>query len=394
VKYFRFMFVIFPALLASCGGAAPNEAVERARRAERATGDIVIGAAAPWSQQGSMLWQGIELAVKEINDAGGVLGRKIKIIKKDDQGEVEAGKLVAQEFVDNPDVVAVIGHSNSYISIPVSIIYEYHGILMLSPLSTSPSLTQRGFKLVFRNIPTDEAFGKRLSEISENLGYKKVLIYYVRNAYGLQLANSFEEHAPDLGVAIPDRKAYSATTRDMMFQYDLGTWKNYYDFDAIFLAGDIPLAASIMVHARKLNISVPFLGGNAMDSEDLLKIAGSAAEGTIVASPFDPKDPDPLTQEFNAAFLREYGVMPDADAAQGYDAVKVLAHAMEKAQSTVPAQVAKSLRSIKGWPGVTGPHTFDGNGDVVGKPIDIRRVRNGHFEFHGNSDMRLSSPSQ
>jgi branched-chain amino acid transport system substrate-binding protein len=109
-------------------------------------------------------------------------------------------------------------------------------------------------------------------------------------------------------------------------------------------------------------------------------VAGAAAEGTTVASYFNPDEPRPEVVRFKAAFTAKFGVPPDAGSALGYDCVRLLAHAMKEARSAVPEDVARALHALQGWPGVTGVFSFDDGGDSA-KPVIFSVVRNGRFEY-------------
>lgn len=378
VKHKAYRVLLLILALAACGSLR-EPAEERAHRAKRAKGDITIGAVWSWSATEEMIGQGIEMAVEEVNASGGVLGRQLRLVQADDESSVNQGMLVSRQFADNLDMVAVLGHFKSYISIPASATYEYSGLLMLSPGSTSARLTRQGFEFVFRNIPTDEAIGRALADFAGQQNLRRVLIYYVKDAYGRGFANSFERRARDLGIQVVDRLSFEkASDRD--FRTVLKNWK-YLEFDAICLVARMPHAGIFTTQARELGIDVPILGSDAMDTREFPEMAGDAAEGTFVASLFHLDDPRPEVKRFVAAFEKRYGVKPPARTVPGYDAVKLLAHAMEKAGSTVPTQVAQALRATQDWSGVTGPHTFAENGDVVAKPVIIKVVRNGRFEF-------------
>lgn len=357
--------------LPSCTEHDP--AGDRARRTARKEGDITIGVAWPFSGVKGFMREGVDMAVGEINEAGGVLGRKLRVIFKDDEGSVSKGRVVAQSFADDPEVVAVIGHCDSHVSIAASPIYEFSGLLMLSPASTNPRLTRQGFKRVFRNIVTDEAIGAELAHYAREKNYKRVIIYYVRNAYGKGLANVFERTASGLGIHIVDRLAYDGVS-EREFGMTLTKWKDL-DYDAIFLAASLPHGAKFIVEARKRNVTAPFLAGDGMDMTLLTEIAGEAAEGTVVGTTFSSDVPRPEVKALNEKFKKKHGALPDLDGATGYDALKVLAYAMEKAGSVVPDRVADALRSLEGWQGVTGIHRFDEHGDVVGKPVIFKVVR-------------------
>ncbi len=286
---------------------------------------------------------------------------------------------MAQSFADNADVVAVIGHYNSYVSIPASPIYEFSGLLMLCPGSTSPKLTRHTFKRIFRSIPSDEEIGAQMADFAAKQGYKQMIIYYADNSYGEGLANAFEGRADDLQLAIVDRLSYDGIS-NKEFRVALTKWQDF-EFDALFVAGTVPVAARFIAEARNMDVTVPVLGGDGLDSPELFQVAGKAAEGTVVASVFATDIPSQNVQQFNESFRSKYGVLPDAWAAQGYDAVKLLCHAIEKGGTTVPDRLAEALASTENWQGVTGLHTFDSKGDVGGKTVVKKVVRNGKFEY-------------
>lgn len=375
------LFVLFSFFffITSCS-ISSEDSEEQARRRARSQGDIVIGVAWPFSTTEHKLRPGIEMAQQEINGAGGVLGRQIELRWADDAGSAPQGRYEAQQFADQKDVIAVIGHYNSRVSIPASAIYQFANILMLSPGSTSPRLTQQGFDLVFRNIPTDDEIGCQLARFAYNQGYHSMLILAAKDTYGRGLANVFETEAGRLNIEIVDRLSYPKNSDETFFQSILERWKQL-SFDAIFIAGTTPEPAYFIRLARKLGVQSPILGGDGLDSPQLWELGGEAAEGTIVATAFHPDVPRPELEQFTSAFQQKYGELPDAWAAQGYDALKLLAYAMEQAGATDPDAVANTLRETRNWPGVTGPHTFDLNGDVVGKPIVLQQVKGQQFVY-------------
>ncbi len=378
------LMLMLPVFAMSCDQSADMKQ-ERARRAERARGDIVIGAVGDWKGAETMhvlFWNGLEMAMDEINAAGGVLGRKIRLLKLDDGGTVSEARIAAQKLADNPDVVAVIGHLEPDPTIAVSITYSYNGMILLSPLTTARELTrQRGFRFIFRNIPNDEEIGRQLAVYAMRQGYKRVLTYYSSNSYGRNLANAFEKYAARLGCFVADRLSYDYNADAVFFRKDLYNWKKNYVFDAIFLAGAGPQSAVFIREVRAMGIQAPIFAGPGLNSPVFFEIAGSAAEGVVTPTAYSLDDPDRETAVFNKAFSARFGFVPDAYAAQAYDAVKLLAYAFQKAGTTVPDKVAQALYATKGWNGVTGSHTFDENGDVVHKPMDFQVVHNGKFEF-------------
>lgn len=351
---------------------------KRAERAERAKGDIVIGVVWPTSVYDDLFDEGVTMAVDELNGGGGVLGRKIKTVIYDDESSVGKGKKIAKKFADNPDVVAVVGHADSDVAIPASVTYEYNGIVFISPGATSPVLTHHDFQYIFRSIPSDVEAGNQLANLAYRKGFKKVAVLYVRNSYGKGLADNFFVKAVELGIDVPTTRSYYAWQKD--FKPLIAEVKKT-EFDAIFLAGAVPLAAKVMKQAREMGVTAPFFGGDGLDAPELWKVAGKTAEGTIVSTVFDPNQPAAITQQFNRKFYSRFKTYPDTWAAQGYDAVKLLAFAFERSRSTVPIVVSSTLRYIEKWQGVAGSYSFNINGDIIEKPIFFKVLRNGKFEY-------------
>jgi branched-chain amino acid transport system substrate-binding protein len=376
----------FLALAASLqfGGCGPSESANAAqapRGAENA-GDIVIGAAWPWVARKDILYrQGLEMAVDQINAAGGVKGRKLRMVFEDDNESVNDGLIVAQRLSSNPEVVAVIGHLQSYVTVPAASIYEGAGVLMIAPTSSDPALTSKGYRHVFRTISTDTETGRQMAEYAAHQGYRRVAIYYVRSDYGRALANAFEEHSTGLGISVTARASYepSAMFDARSFEPTLLQWK-LLEIDAIFLAGEVPLAGRLIAEMRRLGLDQPVLGGDAMSIPELVTGGGAAVEGTVVAAAFHRAEPRPEVARFTRAFQERYSTDPDPGAALAYDAVYALARALEHAKSGTPDDIARALRDLPAWAGVTGPIAFDDKGDLRSRDIIKLVVRGGRFE--------------
>lgn len=378
--------------LAACGGTT-DPAAERAHLAESGKGDIVIGAAWPWAARSQLLYrQGLDMAVAEVNARGGVLGRRLRIVAADDHESVDEGRLVAQRFAEDPNVVAVIGHLQSYVTLPAAPIYDIAGVVLLAPASTDPELTQGHYRHVFRGTFSDLAAGTQLADYAHARGYRSVAIYYGRNAYGRSLANAFEEHATELGIRVAARQSYDPNSPPGAPALDplLNEWKQI-GFDAILLAGETPQAATFVTEARRRGITAPVLGGDALGVPEFLD-AGPAAEGTVIVAAFHPDAPRDEVRRFSGAFRARYGRPPDAAAALGYDAVRLLADAISRAGTTAPDAIAAALHGTRGWEGVTGPFSYDRDGDLPNKPITTITVRGGKFVYLGGASSAVAPP--
>lgn len=364
-------------LLAACS-AGDEPRLERAKRAATATGDIVIGAVWPWQGDKGDLWEGIELAVDEINGSGGVLGRQIRIVKEDDEGSLVKGRLIAQKFAENTDMIAVIGHRYSYIALPASAIYQNAQLVFLTPGATSYQINHRGNDMVFRSIPSNRNLGSRMADYMAARGYRRVAIYYVKDKNSQDMANFFEQRAHDLNLAIVDRRSYMQGTRD--FRSAIQHWKDLYQFDALFLAGYVPEASHFIAQARAMGLTMPIVGGDGLDTRRLINMAGSAAEGVAIPDIYPRDENWPPYRHFDEIYARKHHRPSHSYPALGYDSVHLLVQAIRQANSSVPAEIAKALRTTHRWPGATGAFSFDANGDIPEKRIGVKAVRGGRFD--------------
>ena len=342
---------------------------------------IVIGVAWPFAADNSLFNEGVDLAVKELNTDGGVNGKELKLLKKDDGSEVVKGISIAELFVENKSIQAVIGHRNSYVSLSASAIYEQAGLTMLSPTSTDPELIQNDNRYIFRCIPGDDEIARELAEYLGGQGLKRMVIYYSADAYGKGLADSFEDQAKQNGIKIVDRFNDYASIEELI---RLNSRWQAYGYDGIFVATAMPGGAQFIHDAGQAGIKGSFAAGNTLDSAELSHIGGAVAEGTIVGSVFDPGSDRPEVQSFVESFRAEYQLEPTAYAALGYDAVKLLAAAMEKAGTEDRSEIAEALRNLGRWPGACGVHELGAAGDELGDLVVLKQLQDGKFVYLEN----------
>lgn len=340
---------------------------------------VAVGAAWPWAARGEMLYrQGLQLAQHEINRAGGVNGRPVRLVYGDDRQTVDQGRRVAQRFADDPAIVAVVGHLQSYTTLPAASIYDRAGIVLLAPSATDPTLTERGYRHVFRTTPTSNAIGRHLANTAANRGFQRLLISYVDSEYGRVLANAVERQADARGLSVSRRQAYSPSLHRQP-----GTLRavvrDWTGADAVVLVGSVPGAALLVARARAEGVTLPILGSNAMAVPSLLHLGGAAVEGVTVPTRFHPDAPREPVQRFVEAFRARYGVMPGLSAAAAYDALHVWAAAARRAGSPAPQAVAEALRTLPPHPGATGTLAFTDTGDLTVSSLKTVTVQDGRF---------------
>ena len=372
-----FFLILALLMIFSCGSYSASYK-ERAEKAAENKGDMVIGIVDSSIPPTSFV-QGVKLAVEELNKTGGVLGRAVRPLFYDDRRSIARGRDIASELAKNTDVIAVIGHRYSAVAIGVSVTYEENGMVFISPGGTEQDLIREGNTFTFRNIPDQADSAKAAAEFASRNGYKKMLIIYDRETSGKRLAEIFQGNARDLGIEITDERSYSEWESD--FKLLVSDIIENDKADAIFLGGILPSAARLIKELRDMGCAVPIIGSELLDSQELFSVAGKSAEGTVLFTVFDPKLTSSFTREFVKNFKLLYGVDPDTWAAQGYDAVRLLAYSVEKSGSRVPINISTTLRLLKKWEGITGSYSFKQDGNITGKSLFFKKVRNGNFEF-------------
>jgi branched-chain amino acid transport system substrate-binding protein len=381
-KATRLYLLVACAAISGCRDTETSPA-QRDARARSATGEIVIGVAWPWAARKDVLFgEGLDLAMEQINGAGGIRGRKLRLLRADDHESVNDGRVVAQQLAANPDIVAVIGHLQSYVTLPAAAIYDLAGVVMVAPIATAPELTTQGYSHIFRGTVNDRIVGRALADVAAQRGFHRIAICYIRDGYGRSVSNAFEERAVESGLTVVSRESYdpNAGNDERAYLAILNAWRDQ-RYDAILLAGENPSAANLVKALRQAGVQQPVLGGDAMSSTSLTQLAGASAEGVVVASVFHPDEPRREVHEFVSAFQQRFRRPPDAGAALGFDALHVLADAMHRAGTSAPSAIAQALRQPAPYAGVTGRFAFDSTGEPRDKRVVMTVVRGGQFQF-------------
>ncbi|MBI3074017.1 MAG: ABC transporter substrate-binding protein [Deltaproteobacteria bacterium] len=347
-----------------------------------AGGDIVIGEFGSMTGAtatfGEMTHRGIELAIEEVNAAGGVLGRKVRVLLEDDQSETPQAVSAVKKLIHQDKVVAVLGEVASKRSIAAAPIAQRAKVPMVSPSSTNPELTEKG-DYIFRVCFIDPFQGTVMAKFARNtLKFDKIAVLRdVKNDYSVGLANFFTEQFKALGGTVTLDKSYSEGDKD--FNAQLTAIKATAP-QGIFVPGYYTDVAIVAQQAKKLGLSVPLLGGDGWDSEKLWEIGGESLEGSYFSNHYSKDDQSPRVQKFVTAFKTKYQKPPDGLAAMGYDAAKVLVDAMTRAGATDGKKVRDALAKTTKYAGVTGDITINEKRDAV-KPAVVLKVTKGQFQY-------------
>lgn len=338
---------------------------------------IKIGIAGPKQEiEGDTLfYKGIQMAIDEINNDGGILGMKFETVIKDDKNTLSGTLEIAQNFCLDTNVLAVIGHWTSSHTIPVAQLYDETGVLLITPTATEPTLTQKGYKTIFRNTLSDISTAKKMAEYAQQQGYKNIAIYYKDANNGNDLSKYFEEFAKENGINIIDR--HSSFVDKEEFDSIYSQWK-LKDVDAVFMADDMTDAKAAVAWLKQKDNKLPIISGDDFDAT-LLKYFGKDSENIAFTTFSDSKQNLELFNEFEKKFKAKFNVEPDYYAIKGYDSIKIISYAVQIAKSTAPSKLEKALKSSKGFQGVNGPISFDENGELNSGDVVIKKVINGEI---------------
>jgi branched-chain amino acid transport system substrate-binding protein len=308
---------------------------------------------------------GIKLAVDEVNAAGGIGGKKVRLVTYDDKGDPREAGAAVTRLITLDKVHAVLGEVASKISLAGAPVCQQHKIPMISPSSTNPDVTAKG-DMIFRVCFIDPFQGKVCAKFArENLklkAAKMAILYDQESPYSVGLAEEFEKAFVSMKGKITTKQTYGAGDPDFSSQLtSIRSGKP----DAIFVPGYYTDVGNIALQARKLNIKVPLLGGDGWDSAQLAKIGGKALEGCFYSNHYSQQDPSERVQNFIKKYKEQYKEVPDGLAALGYDAARLLFHAIPKAKSLKGTDLAAAIARTKDFEGVTGKISIDANRNAV-----------------------------
>ncbi|MHC1742739.1 MAG: branched-chain amino acid ABC transporter substrate-binding protein [Syntrophobacteraceae bacterium] len=356
------------ALALACGNALASDPTLK--------GPIKIGLMAPitgsYASEGQEMKQVLDLLAEELNAKGGIQGQKVEVLTQDDGSEAKTSALAAQRLVTQ-GVVAVVGTYGSSVTEPSQSIFNESKIPQIANGSTAVRLTEKGLKYFFRTCPRDDEQGKVAAQTIQKLGVKKLAILHDNSTYAKGLADETKALLKDVAVVFFD----ALTPKEQDYTTILTKLKAAQP-EFVFFTGYYGEAGLLLKQKKDMGWNVPFMGGDATNNPDLVKIAGKdAANGFYFLTPPLPKDlPNEEARSLVVSFTKKYGTAPSSIySLLAGDGFRVLAEAIDKTKSSDPDKLNDYLKkTLKDFPGLTGKIAFNDKGDRVGEVYRVYKV--------------------
>ncbi len=364
-------------LLVGCGGekkAATSNEIKIGGNFEL-TGNV--------ANYGQSTMNGVKLAIKEVNEKGGVNGKKINLIVADNKSEPAEAANATTKLITQDKVVAVIGPVTSSSLIATAQIATDKKIPVLTPTATSPKVTFDNGKvreMIFRSCFIDPFQGEVMARFAANSMKVKTAAIYVDNSsdYSKGLAEVFRNAFTKLGGQIVAEEAF--LQKDTDFKSAITKLKAS-NPDVIFIPAYYQEVGMIVKQAREMGVTIPLIGTDGWDSPKLAEIAsGAALNNTFFSNHYSSEDKDPRIQAFVAAYKKEYNQNPDALAVLGYDGALMMIDALKRAGSEEPKKIQEALAATKNLQVATGVLTLDDKHNPV-KSAVIIEMKDGKQTF-------------
>ena len=402
------LVLLISALLAACAAPAqstqpqpavstqPTQAPQAAATAQpaapaaKSADPIYLGVSGPLTGQnaryGAQWKKGFDLALAEINGAGGVNGRKLEYIFEDSQSDPKQSVVVAQKFVADPRIIVELGDFSSGASMAASQIYQRGQLVQFGFTNSHPDFTKAGGDYTWSNSVTQAQAAPALADYAiTTLGLKKPAVLYLNTDWGKTTFDLLSQRAKEIGAQIVATEAYLPEEKD--FRSVLTRVRDAKP-DGLILISYQADGALIAQQLQDAGLKVPVVGGGSLQSPDFLKLGGKAVEGAYVYGEFLPEDPRPEVKTFVDKYTAKYNETPDLFAVHAYDTIVLIAKAIELGGPTRQG-VHDALGKLKDVPSVTnGKVTFDLESRRVLNPQFVPlQVKNGQFvPWDGKTD--------
>jgi branched-chain amino acid transport system substrate-binding protein len=386
------LFLILALVLACKQQPPPTGTPDRSNIKIGYYGDL----SGPTFNFGESAKNGVLMAAEEINQAGGINGRRVDLVIEDDQGSPERAATRASKLIDQDKVIAVIAGGTSGNSRAGAPKAQVARIPLISPSATDPAVTQIG-DYIFRACFIDTFQGEVMAKFAVNTlkAQKAAILLDFNSPYSRGLSDFFELSFTRLGGQIVSKQLY--TIGDADYRGQLNSIRLSAP-DVIYIPGYYGNIAIIAKQARQIGITQSLLGGDGWDAPELWDLGGDALNGSYISNHYSAEDPSPAIQTFIREYKLHYGnLLPDAHAALGYDAMRVLADSIQRAGSTDGPKLRDALAQTRNFPGVTGVITINKERNAI-KPAVVLKLQDGKYIYQetiqpGTTPAPSTSPS-
>jgi len=361
------LLVVASMVLAACAPAVATKAPVAEKIIKIATQSPLSG---DMSAVGVDIKRGAEMALEQLSAPLVALGFKVELVPFDDQGNPDTGVANAKQIVSDPAILCIVGHYNSGVQIPSSEVYHTSGLANVSPANTNPKVTTRGYLEVNRIVGRDDVQGVVGADFAFAQGMKSAFVVHDKTAYGQGIAEFFKQEAEKKGMKV---LGFEGTEEKANFDALLSPILAA-NPDVVYFGGMYGQAAVLFKQAREKGYIGMFLSDDGFDSSDAAKIGGQTlldGKGTFYSTVSGPASVYPGTAKFIADFKAKYNSDPQPFSAQSFDSAGICLKAIEavatakNGEMPTREEVAKAIRALKDYAGITGPITFNSIGDPV-----------------------------
>jgi branched-chain amino acid transport system substrate-binding protein len=335
--------------------------------------EILVGVCWPFSANQDGMGNGLELALEEINSGGLAGGIPVRLDMRDDYFDWDTAKRIAMDFSSNSKMSAVLGYYDDSEAVKAAAMFESSRLLNIMVGINNTPMTARGYRYTVRTVLSGDKIARSLAKTSADHGDKRVALIWEEGGYGEDLAYQYDVALSSTDAQVVYRWSYARERAD--FRLPVNELKGV-DADLIFFAGMEPWAGDFVRMARQVGIKTKIVGAFS-DTPEMRARAGGAIEGAMYFDFYDANSPSPENRAFVGKFRKRFGKDPDTWAAQGYDALRILAKAVRFTGSANPLDLSYAIRYMDPWEGANGRYRFDGQGEMEDKPLYIYIYRNG-----------------
>lgn len=333
---------------------------------ERRPAVFLVGVSWPFSVRRDGMEDGLRLAQDEINAGRLTGGPPMRLVMRDDRDDWSVARKIAMEFAGTPEMSAVVGYNEDSIGIRASPIFEAARLLHLCVNDNAPAMTTHDFKYIIRTVQSTNQIAQFLAESTASAGREeKFAMIWEEDAYGQALAYQYRIAQDALGGLSVYQWPYPTQHTD--FRMPVNQLRSV-TADVILISGHDADVADFLRKARTVALTTPILVASDLTAK-LIEKAGPAIAKARFLQLYDPSAPTVKNQEFVRAFRARYGKDPDTSAAQGYDALLLLAEAVRSTGSVNPLDLAFAIRFMPAWEGANGRYQFDSHGELRDKKL-------------------------